>query len=116
MYPAPGTNLFWSSATGSPSNTPVPGRDGTSVFIDHYTTQGFTYEVFLNGVSALSGGLGSSWTNNNAMNQIGLKWAASTGIPSWTGIMAEIVWTNSVLTLADRQLLEGYFAWKWGGI
>ena len=36
---------------------------------------------------------------------------------SWTfaGDIPEIVVTSSTLSAADRQLLEGYLAWKWGG-
>ena len=30
------------------------------------------------------------------------------------GFVGEAVYTNSALSTADRQRLEGYFAWKWG--
>lgn len=116
MYASPGTNLYWSSANASPANLPIPGRDGTSTFIEQYTAEGLTWEVILNGVSAESGSLGGAWTNNNEMTQIGLQWGSATGIPSWTGTLAEIVWTNAVMSLDDRQKLEGYLAWKWGGV
>lgn len=109
-----GPNLFWSTATGSPANLPIPGRDNTSTFIEQYTAQNNNWEVLLNGSVAASGTISVSWTNNNELTQIGLKWGASTSIPSWTGIIAEIVWTNAVMSLADRQKLEGYLAWKWG--
>ena len=36
------------------------------------------------------------------------------GTISLNGLMAEVVVTNTVVSLADRQKLEGYLAWKWG--
>ena len=33
---------------------------------------------------------------------------------NYTGDLTEIVMTSGPLTAADRQLLEGYLAWKWG--
>ena len=35
---------------------------------------------------------------------------------SWQGDVAEIVVTNTFLSVADRQRLEGYLAWKWGTV
>lgn len=34
----------------------------------------------------------------------------------WSGPIAEIIATPALLSDADRQKLEGYLAWKWGGI
>lgn len=36
------------------------------------------------------------------------------GLTFTSGIIQEIVLTNTVLTTAERQKLEGYLAWKWG--
>jgi hypothetical protein len=30
------------------------------------------------------------------------------------GFVGEVVYTNTALSTADRERLEGYFAWKWG--
>jgi hypothetical protein len=34
----------------------------------------------------------------------------------WPGPVAEVVITNTTLSTTDRQLLEGYLAWKWSGL
>ena len=34
----------------------------------------------------------------------------------WIGPMAEVIATPTLLSDTDRQKLEGYLAWKWGGI
>ena len=110
------SSLWWGTASGSPVGASVPSRNTTSTYIEQYSSDGSDYEVLLNGESALSGSLSSLWTNDNLMTQIGLQWAATTGISSWAGTIAEIVWTNSVMSTEDRQKLEGYLAWKWGGV
>jgi hypothetical protein len=30
------------------------------------------------------------------------------------GFVGEVVYTNTALSTADRERLEGYLAWKWG--
>lgn len=37
----------------------------------------------------------------------------STGNDKWNNPIAEVVLTKSALSTADRQRVEGYFAWKW---
>jgi len=111
---ATGSGLYWASAVGSPAGITIPTRDSTSTFIEGYTAQGLNFSVFLNGTTANTGTVSSAWTNNNNFTQIGLQWGATTSIPTWTGIMSEIVWTNNVMSTTDRQKLEGYLAWKWG--
>jgi hypothetical protein len=34
----------------------------------------------------------------------------------WPGPVAEVVITNTTLSTTNRQLLEGYLAWKWSGL
>jgi hypothetical protein len=45
------------------------------------------------------------------------SWRLGFGFPGYTplnGFIAEIVTTDTLLSTTDRQLLEGYLAWKWG--
>lgn len=114
IYSSGGGSLFWQTATGSPNNLIVPGRNDTSTFIEGYSAQGLNLSTFLNGTTTNTGTVSSAWTNSNNFTQIGLQWATTTAVPTWTGIIAEIVWTNSVMSFVNRQLLEGYLAWKWG--
>ena len=46
--------------------------------------------------------------NGTATGFIGLY------LGNWTGYIAEVIIYNSVLSTAQRQLVEGYLAWKWG--
>lgn len=34
---------------------------------------------------------------------------------SWHGPLGEVIAVGALLSTADRQLMEGYLAWKWGG-
>ena len=52
-------------------------------------------------------------TTNTAMS-IGFR--PSPNSLFFNGHMAEIVLTNRALTTAERRQLEGYLAWKWGGL
>jgi len=114
VYVPNSSALFWSTATGQPSNITVPGRSHTTYHVEGYHATGSSYEVVIDGASALSGSISGGWTNDNEFTQIGLQWAAQTGVPSWTGEIAEIIWTDKSLPNFDRQKLEGYLAWKWG--
>lgn len=38
------------------------------------------------------------------------------GTAPLAGTMAEVVYTNTALSTTNRQLLEGYLAWKWSGL
>jgi hypothetical protein len=55
-------------------------------------------------------------TSNTATRAIGTCIGARTvnNQDAFNGDMAEIVVTHSALTTSERQLLEGYLAWKWG--
>ena len=91
----------------------MPGRSYTTYHVEGYHATGSSYEVVIDGESALSGSA-FSWANNNEFTQIGLQWHAATGIPSWTGGIAEIIWTDKSLPDFEREKLEGYLAHKWG--
>ena len=115
-YTSGGTNLYWGTASNSPSNVVIPGRNNTSTFIEQYSAGGadYAWAAYLNGTNAAGGSLGTLWNNSNILTQIGLQFTALTGISTWSGIIAEIVWTNSVMASPVRQKLEGYLAHKWG--
>jgi len=114
LYTSSGNVLYWDTAIGSPNNLTVTGRNATDTFIEQYTAENLDWEIYLNGSSAANGSVSSAWVADNEMNQIGLKWNPATGVSTWTGYFAEIVWTGSVMSTADRQKLEGYLAHKWG--
>lgn len=115
-YTSGGTNLYWGTAFNSPSNVVIPGRNNTSTFIEQYSAGGadYAWAAYLNGTNAAGGSLGSLWNNSNILTRIGLQFEGLTGISTWSGTIAEIVWTNSVMASPVRQKLEGYLAHKWG--
>jgi hypothetical protein len=39
-----------------------------------------------------------------------------TGLDRYDGLICEYVFYNRALTLKERQQVEGYLAWKWGGV
>jgi hypothetical protein len=64
--------------------------------------------------AAVSGQTAGNTSDTNSL--AGQVFSGPAGVlPSGTQL-SEIVLTHSTMTTADRQLLEGYLAWKWGGI
>jgi len=56
-------------------------------------------------------------TDANAQNITGFRLGRrSNDFGPTPGPMGEIVITDTVLSVSDRQKLEGYLAWKWGGV
>jgi hypothetical protein len=45
-----------------------------------------------------------------------IGYSGSSGGEGMIGYMSEIVVANTLLSTTDRQKLEGYLAWKWGGV
>ena len=109
--------LYWSTAGNSPADSSTPLRNVNDVFIEHYSGQNTSLnEVYINGSVSQSFTTTSAWVSDNRFNQIGLRWGDTTGLPTWNGIISEVIFTSSLLSEADRQRVEGYLAWKWGGI
>lgn len=106
------STVFWNSS--GPTSVLIPTRNTTDTYIEQYSLAGRNWNIAINASNVLSGTSSVDWTNGNLFNQIGLRWSAATGVPAWTGAIAEIIWTNSAISLADRQKTEGYLAHKWG--
>ena len=67
--------------------------------------------IFGGAVTTVSQTVGSS---DLKINIIGRDFAGATQFTN--GAVAEIITLSDVVTTEDRQKLEGYLAWKWGGI
>ncbi len=69
----------------------------------------------LNTAASLNGeGLSLAGTARNDLRVFGIGKDPVNGNYFYSGVAAEIVLTNGVLSTTDRQRLEGYLAWKWG--
>ena len=90
--------------------TNSPGSSLATATIIGMTNDNTTATPYYNGtaMTTKNGNMGSG-TTGFALGAIN-----SNGAQSWDGPIAEIVVTNSVLSTADRQKLEGYLAHKWG--
>ena len=67
--------------------------------------------IFGGAVTTVSQTVGSS---DLKINTIGRDFAGATQFTN--GAVAEIITSSNLVTTEDRQKLEGYLAWKWGGI
>lgn len=74
-----------------------------------------TKESYFNGTLAASG---SYTTKGPAATEAAIGAQVNAGTPSafTPAAVSEIVMCRAALSTTDRQLLEGYLAWKWGGI
>jgi hypothetical protein len=104
--------LFWNTPTAAIVNSViVSGRSDSTIQFEGFDLSSTAYTYWLNAVSTLAG---AGTYTGNPISRVGLKWDSATVNPAWTGGMSEIIMTSSVLSTADRQLIEGYLAWKWG--
>lgn len=66
------------------------------------------HQMFLNGAAATpsAGGFGVNTTPRIRI--------LSDGTSHWSGLCGEVILGDFELSVKDRQLIEGYLAWKWG--
>ena len=79
-----------------------------TVYLGTTTVASTTSYVYLNGTQGPSSTLTYS---GSGTTQIG---TATSGTSPYIGYIYEILIYNTALTIAQRQAVEGYLAWKWG--
>ena len=75
-------------------------------------SQSSTMAVYTNGTLVASGTSQSGTTV--VTSPLYINGQAGTSTNSYASYLAEVVVFNTGLSLANRQLIEGYLAWKWG--
>ena len=68
--------------------------------------------LWFNGSPGTVPSVGSSGTF--AVTKYGIGNQANPTSEFWRGFIGEILVYNSAITVAERQQVEGYLAWKWG--
>jgi hypothetical protein len=102
-------NLYWifnSSTTFD--NIAISAYSSSSSQLLEFSLNSGTAKLRLNGSVASSQG---SVSGNFKIDRIGLKWDETTGQPTWTGKIMEIV---AIDTNSERIGIESYLARKWG--
>ena len=107
----------WHNGSSGFGRTPltVASSDETSTgfLLMHWSIADNNYYIYRNGVQ-ISQTSSYTWAvPANEFFQIGARTNASTG-NNMSGSMAEVLVYNNTISSIDRQLLEGYLAWKWG--
>lgn len=88
----------------------APSVTGTQILVG--TAQSGATELFRNGTSIVAGA-GSAGSMVSTPFSIG-NMRPGTTLPHFSGPIAEVLVLSSSLSTTNRQLLEGYLAWKWG--
>jgi hypothetical protein len=70
--------------------------------------------VYVNNLPSTPVACAAPWGNTTAKFGIGNGFAASFGGSAWDGPISEIIVTNTALSLAERNSLDGYFTGKYG--
>jgi hypothetical protein len=126
----PGVDDYGSSTTTfaiirySGSQAVAIGRNGqylnvgfpsySSPFLVQSSHNGATEFMSVNGNLTVNS-LNTGQTGNFNITSYGLGVNTNTGdYFVWNGYYAEVIYYNVQLSLANRQILEGYLAWKWG--
>lgn len=108
---------YWTGYEGQTQlGTYSPATPSTAFMlgIERTGNTGSSWKVYQNGTAlALTAG------NNSAVNLTDGPYSVGAFIdgtlPSQTNF-GELIITPSVLSISDRQKIEGYLAWKWGGL
>lgn len=95
------TNLLLTATSGIPVMYSCTMSGGTNMFFQQTTVGGTTTTSFVEGLT---------WSAGNASVYVGVSESGEL-IQSFA---SEILYYQSVLSTENRQLLEGYLAWKWG--
>lgn len=98
------------------TTTVITGVSGANVVSHSFSTSGLADDEF---DLAVNGGTPVSLTGNTGPLgtsgiRIGADLVTVPGSNNWDGQIGEIVIVSGDLTVANRQKLEGYLAWKWG--
>jgi len=107
-------------ASASLVTSPPAYTNGTSIIqvgVARYSVGAL--DQFVNGVAGGTGTFPSSGNSSDTDSATLVLGGASTddGVTlsnKMLGFVGEAVYTNTALSTADRERLEGYFAWKWG--
>jgi len=94
-----GTTMSAGSATGVSHLGEAFVSGGTSTYVN------------FNGAVTLTGPTAVTAFTSGVLTNLGREGSASF---QYLGYIQEILFYNSVLTLSQRQQVEGYLAWKWG--
>lgn len=89
------------------------GSTATGTFINGLVRNNSGTQAYRNG-TAFGVPQGAAATANVTLDAIGRAQGGTVALHN--GLMAEVIVGRSDLSTADRQKLEGYLAWKWGGI
>jgi hypothetical protein len=98
------------SDSGGYFNSPPPASVRLAASIDTIAISSNVATLYRSG-TAIAGtvSLGANFQPTNIGTYVGGELGRF-----WSGIMSEIIICNPTLSTANRQQLEGYFAWRWG--
>lgn len=112
-----GFNSF--RASGSASATTTLTSSATSVAtLTNQTMLGYTfvptqYVEYINATATTN--VTGTYTFDDVSTNLTIA-SRVDGATGFRGVISEIVMTIGVVSTANRQLIEGYLAWKWGGV
>lgn len=112
-----GFNSFRASGTAS-STTVITNSAPSVATLTNQTMLGYTY-VPTQYVEYINATALVNVTGTFLFNDVSTNLTIASRVDAGTffrGVIGEIVMTTGVLSTANRQLIEGYLAWKWGGV
>jgi hypothetical protein len=122
-YSIAGRRLDADTYTGVPSSTSAVTNAGNPwIRIGQRAYSAGVANHWTNGTQDMTNGLVGTQGSGNTSDTASLRSNLFTNNSTTAGFapansqLSEIVVTHSTMTTTDRQKLEGYLAWKWGGI
>tara|TARA_R110002012_G_scaffold26559_6_gene86057 strand:+ start:1433 stop:3184 length:1752 start_codon:yes stop_codon:yes gene_type:complete len=108
IHPDPDVRMWWRlKGVHEFDRVALPNLNTLNVQIFEFSNHGTSVDARINGASEVN----VSSDKKINIDRIGMKWDASTNVPTWDGNILEII---AVTSTTDREKIEGYLAHKWG--
>jgi len=95
------------------ANGLFPAQSPIILSFENSTARNPDYAGYTNGTDSVNGNYAFSVSTANSTLELHIGFNSGGTLP-FIGNMSEIMIFDSVLSDADRQMVEGYLAWKWG--
>jgi hypothetical protein len=106
------TNAMVSYRNGIALNSLAVSLSAPMIVGSQFNSSGNTF--YVNGTGSALNTSGGAIGNFATAPRISLFYHGGSGDSPWTGNLSELVLGDTALSTANRQLIEGYLAWKWG--
>jgi hypothetical protein len=109
-----GSRIFNGANSTLPTVSGMNLSTATSNNLFGFTAIPGNYTEYLNGTLAYNQTVTNGYFTDDANSLYMYIGTRGDKFTKFTGVVSEVIAYNNVLSISDRQKIEGYLAWKWG--